>query len=549
MMHIRDPKHLRQVLMWLFNLRKKMKNITIRISKLVLIFSMFSSMGCEELEENPDFITRDNFFTTADQLQLGVNAIYDGIGSGRDGWNHFYNRFVFECRVGYQVGWEKGPSDFQNGVVSPTDVYIATYWRISYENINRANALIEKADELKEAGISNIELLERVKAEAIFLRAFYYYNLIRYFDNVPFTVKRTVSDKELPSNENGKRLVLDLLEADLAVIADILPGSYTGNNEGRATKWAALTLLMKSFLLDEKWVEAKNTAETIINEGGFVLFDDFSHNFDVAHENSGERIFEAQVSAAAGASENHNHHSHFVPADLPNGIGGQGWHWLNGTQAFRMKYEKTDKRIPGTFISEYPSNRVGMNSNGEFPIVRWSESTSYNLSRFGGLVSAGADPNDPETLVYSNAWTSKWVQIGIANPAFTEKNIVYLRYADVLLGHSEAANESGTGDPYLGINEVRSRAGLVPLSGLGQSQLRDAIVEERVLEFAFEQETYAELKRKSTFGGEQDYLGDYIQEFIDTYQVDRQLSPKDYVLPIPLNETLGNPNVKQNPAY
>ena len=119
----------------------------------------------------------------------------------------------------------------------------------------------------------------------------------------------------------------------------------------------------------------------------------------------------------------------------------------------------------------------------------------------------------------------------------------------MLLGHSEAANESGTGDPYLGINEVRRRANLEPLAGLDQSQLRDAIVEERVLEFAFEQETYAELKRKSTFGGEQDYLGEYIQDFIDTYNVDRTLSPKDYVLPIPLNETLGNPNVQQNPVY
>jgi len=94
-------------------------------------------------------------------------------------------------------------------------------------------------------------------------------------------------------------------------------------------------------------------------------------------------------------------------------------------------------------------------------------------------------------------------------------NIVYLRYADVLLGHSEAANESGTGDPYYGINEVRRRAGLDPLSGLNQSQLRDAIVEERVLEFAMECETYPELKRKSTYGGSPDYLGDYIQNFID----------------------------------
>lgn len=521
----------------------------LKFPKLILAFAFVIPFACEELDENPDFITQDNFFNTAEQLELGVNAVYDGIGSGRDWFNHFYNRYVFECRVGYQVGWEKGPLDFQNGNVNPGDDYIGTYWRISYENINRANSIIEKADELKEAGASNTPLIDRIKAEAMFLRAFYYYNLVRYFDDIPVTTERTVSDKDLPSNENGKRNALDLIEGDLIAAANVLPESYASADVGRATKWAALALLMKAYLLDEKWDEARTTAETIMNESDIALFDDFAHNFDVEHENSGERIFEAQVSASANPAENTNHHAHFVPADLPNSLGGVGWHWLNGTKAFREKYDPDDKRIPGTFISEYPSTRVGTNSAGEQPIVRWSPDASYNLSRFGGMVSADADPDNPEELIFSNAWVAKWVEIGVSSFADTEKNVVYLRYADVLLGHSEAANESGTGDPYMGINEVRRRAGLDPLTNLSQAELRDAIVNERVLEFAFEQETYPELKRKSTFGSEQDYLGDYIQEFIDTYNVDRQLSPKDYALPIPLNETLGNPNVQQNPAY
>lgn len=525
-----------------------MNTFKIKIPKLILIFAMLIPMACEELEENPDFITQDNFFSTAEQLELGINAVYDGIGYGQNWENHFYDRYVFECRVGYQVGWEKGPLDFQNGNVNPGDIYIRSYWEISYRNINRANAIIEKADELKESGVSNTALVDRVKAEALFLRAFYYYNLVRYFDDVPVTTQRTVSDNDLPSNENGKRIALDLIEADLSAVADVLPESYTGEDVGRATKWAALTLLMKAYLLDEKWNEARTTAETIVNQGDFALFEDFAYNFDVEHENTGERIFEAQVSASANANEYNNHHSHFVPADLPNALGGVGWHWLNGTKAFRMKYDPEDSRIPGTFITEYPSNRVGLNSDGEYPTVRWSEDASYNLSRFGGMVSADADPNNPDELIFSNGWVAKWVEIG-TNANLTERNIVYLRFADVLLGHSEAANESGTGDPYFGINEVRRRAGLDPLSGLSQSQLRDAIVEERVLEFAFEQETYPELKRKSTYGGEPDYLGDYIQEFIDTYNVDRELSPQDYVLPIPLNETLGNPNVQQHSVY
>ena len=507
------------------------------------------TISCSDLEENPDFTTQENFFTTAEQLELGVNAVYDGIGYGRDWENHFYDRFVFECLVGYQVGWEKGPLNYQNGNVSPDDVYISIYWRISYENINRANAIIAKADELKDSGATNTALIDRVKAEAQFLRAFYYFNLVRYFDNIPVTTTQTQSDQDLPSNENGKRVALDLIQSDLTMAKDILPESYDPANAGRATRWAAEALLVKAYLQDEKWTEAYTTAQTIINESGMALFDDFADTFSAETENSGPRIFEAQVSASANASENQVYHAHFVPADLPNDLGGVGWHWLNATKDFREKYDPDDKRIAGTFIEQYPTNRIPLNAEGERPVVRWSEDAPYNLSRFGGIVPADADPNNPDELIFSAGWSAKYTEVGISNAYLNEKNIVYLRYADVLLGHSEAANESGTGDPYYGINEVRRRAGLDPLSGLSQSQLRDAIVEERVLEFAMECETYPELKRKSTYGSSPDYLGDYIQNFIDMYGVDRTLSPKDYVLPLPLNEVLGNPNVTQNPEY
>ncbi|MUH36242.1 RagB/SusD family nutrient uptake outer membrane protein [Zobellia amurskyensis] len=527
---------------------KKHKN-AIPWSFILLLTIAINLIGCTDLEENPDFTTQENFFATAEQLELGVNAVYDGIGYGQDWFNHYYNRFVFECLAGYQVGWEKGPLNYQNGNVSPDDEYIEAYWRISYENINRANAVIQKADELKEEGVPNIALVDRVKAEAQFLRAFYYFNLVRYFDNIPVTTTRTESDQDLPSNENGKKVALDLIQSDLTMAANILPESHDSENLGRATKWAALALLVKAYLQDEKWEQALTTSEIVINESGVTLFDNFADTFSAAMENSGPRIFEAQVSAGANAGENQNYHQHFIPGDLPNDLGGVGWHWLNSTQAFREKYDPTDKRISGTFIEEYPTTRVGPNTAGERPVVKWSADASYNLSRFGGMVAADADPNNPDELIFSNGWSAKYTEMGIDNANLTEKNIVYLRLADILLGHSEAANESGIGDPYFGINEVRRRAGLAPLSGLNKETLRDAIVNERVLEFAMECEVYPELKRKSTFGGSPDYLGDYIQEFIDTYDVDRTLSAKDYVLPLPLNEVLGNPNVTQNPQY
>ena len=526
-----------------------MKSLKIKHLRVLWVFATLMLISCTDLEENPDFTTQDNFFANAEQLELGVNAVYDGIGYGTQWFNHFYNRYVFECRVGYQVGWEKGPLDFQNGNVNANDEYIETYWSISYDHINRANSVIKKADQLKEEGVANQPLVERVKAEAMFLRAFYYFNLVRYFDDIPVTTTKTENDQDLPSNENGKQVALDLIIADLTIASDVLPDSYAGSETGRATKWAAMALLVKGYLQAEQWDEARKTAETIVNESGSTLFIDFADNFAVATENTGERLFEASVSGGLLPGEAQNAHQHFIPGDLPNTEGGVGWHWLNGTQAYRNKFDPNDKRIPGTFIDEYTTTRVGVNSAGELPVVKWDGNAPYNLSRFGGMVSADADANNPSELIFTSAWSAKYTEMGISNATLSEKNTVYLRLADVLLGHSEAANESGIGDPYFGINLVRRRAGIPELSGLSQEQLRRAIVDERVLEFGFEGEVYPELKRKSTFGGSPDYLGEYIQEFINTYNVDRTLSAKDYVLPLPLSEVLGNPNVTQNPLY
>ncbi len=512
----------------------------------VLTFGLL--LGCSDLEETPDYINPNTFYKSATELQLGVNAIYDDLTMGSGDWfNYFYNRYVFECLIGYQTGWEKQPLQYNLGNVSPQDDVIEAYWGQSYRSINRANELLEAADKVVDP--ANADLIERLKGEAKFLRAFYYYGLLSYFDNAPISLKGTKDLSDLPSNSGGTRALIDQIYADCNDAAEVLPESYTGANTGRATHWAAKTLLMKAQLWDQKWADAKATAEDIMDNSGITLFEDFSHNFDVAHENMNERIFEGQVSAAANANEYSNHSAHFNPEDYPTEFGGAGWSWLSVTQEFRGSYDINDKRIPGTFMDSYPTARTKKDSNGNYPIVRWSATAPFNLSRFGGIVDPNADPNDPSQLVFGKGWSAKLTEENIGAYQNTERNTIYMRYADVLLGHSEACNESGTGDPYLGINEVRDRAGLAPLAGLNQSDLRDAIIKERMQEFAFEQVMYPELRRKSTFNGSPDYLGDEIKHFIDKYGVARQLKESDYVLPIPLKEIQGNPNVTQNPAW
>lgn len=504
---------------------------------------LFAVAGCSDLKEKPDFINPDTFYKTAAELALGVNAVYDDLNSQYSGY--FYDRYVFECLIGYQVGWEKGPLQYNLGNVNPADEYIEAYWGICYRSINRANAIIETAEAMKDP--TNEALIKRVKGEALFLRAFYYYSLLSYFDNVPLTTKSTQNISELPSNTGGKAAVIGQIYSDTKAAAELLPASYTGADVGRATKWAAKSILMKTQLWDEKWAEAKATGEDIINNSGIALFTDFSHNFDLSHENQGERIFEAQVSASANPNEFNVHSMHFNPEDFPSELGGSGWSWISATQEFRANYDPKDKRIAGTFIESYPTGRFGK-INGAYPIVHWSEKADYNLSRFGGVVKSDANPKDPAQMIFGKAWAAKIVELDKSNAA-TEKNTIYIRLADILLGHSEACNESGQGDAFASINKVRARAGLAPLKGLSQAALRDAIIHERMQEFVFEQVMYPELRRKSKLGGAQDYLGKEIKHFAEKYNLDRKPKERDYVLPLPQKELLGNPNVKQNAIW
>src|SRR3990170_8530262 len=133
--------------------------------------------GCSDLNETPDYINPDTFYKSATELQLGVNAIYDDLTMGNSDWfNYFYNRYVFECLIGYQVGWEKQPLQYNLGNVSPQDDVIEAYWGQSYRSINRANELLEAAERVTDP--ANAELIARIKGEAQFLRAFYYYGLL-----------------------------------------------------------------------------------------------------------------------------------------------------------------------------------------------------------------------------------------------------------------------------------------------------------------------------------------------------------------------------------
>lgn len=525
------------------------------VAGLVLGALVLPMTGCEDdLVQNPDFISPNTFYNNNAELEKGVNGVYANLGGesgdGEGRWfNWFYDRYVFEERVGYQVGWEKGPLTFQTGTETPSNGYIQAFWEISYQSINRANGAIEAAKEL-EGETDDEAKRKRLMAEAQFLRGFFYYYLTAYFDSVPLTTKRTTDPSTDPKMGSKEQIVQQVID-DASAAASNLPNQYQEANKGRATQWAAKTLLMKAHLMAENWQNAADVAEDIMQNSPHSLYNDFGNNWEVAHENeySGGRIFEGQVSASANSNEYSNHHAHFVPPDHEFG---QGWHWLWTTKQFRMRYDSNDNRIPGTFLQSYESLRPQGATEDNPVTVQWSADADFSLGRFNGVVEEGADPSNPDELEYGGGWSRKWVENCGSRACWnsTEKNIPYFRYADVLLGHSEACLEGASCNPQQSINELRNQRGLSDLNVSG-GQLRDSLVVEWMKEFAFEQKGYIFLKRKSSHSGsKKDYLGQWISNFVSTYDVGgRSHRERDHVIPLPQREVNANPNVSQHSLW
>ena len=499
-----------------------MKQRIYTLGRLCLLLCFALTLGCTDLEENPDFVSPNNFYRNGGDVVTAVNGIYDDLGSG---WgNIMYARYCFDCVLGYSIGYEKEPLNYASGALAPDSWVVGSYWETSYRAINKANIVIARTPEVD----MDEDLKQRVMGEAKFLRGFFYYHLVVYFDNIPVSEEPTTELGNYASNENGRERALQLVISDLNEAADLLPEAYEGADLGRATRWAALGFLAKAYLETGQWAEAMQTAEKVVTaspDNGIYMFEDFRFNFDTEHENIGERIFELQSSYAASPSENSNIHAHFTPTDWAgpdcNTLSASGWAdaWIWGQPEFRLTYEDGDQRIQGTFLESYCSRNVE-------DVVTWDPNAPSN---FVGVGSS--------SRTYSSAYVSKYLEADIPIWERTERNFPFLRYADVLLTHSEAANEAGTGDPYLGINLVRTRAGLDPLSGLSQAELRDAIIEERNKEFAFEGQTLPNLKRKGV---------DRVAAMIDKYTGRKVDGNRDAVIPIPTQEVNANANVTQN---
>jgi hypothetical protein len=359
-------------------------------------------------------------------------------------------------------------------------------------------------------------LRNRIVGEAKFLRANYYFILVRYFGDLPLITKpQTPSDNLYPSR-SPKEEVYNLIIQDLKDAISLLPPreSYSGADVGRASKGAAIGTLAKVYLTQGNYAEVVPLCQQLASMG-YDLNSNYADNFDPTHKNSAESLFEVQYSGSTtyGFFDDLNQASWtstFMGPRNTNFVAG-AYGWNQPTQEFVDSYESGDLRKDQTILYQGCPDFAGNVYNASY------STTGYNVKKF--LVPTSVSPQ------YNT------------NP----EDFPVLRYADVLLMEAEALNEIGqTSAAEAPLNRVRERAGLPDVHGLSQTDFREKVLHERRMELAFEGQRWFDLIRVNN--------GQYGLDFLHSIGK-TNASSKHLLLPIPQVERDANPNLTQNPGY
>jgi tetratricopeptide (TPR) repeat protein len=469
-----------------------------------------------------DSVNTENFWKTEEDAIAAINGAYQPLQ-----WPKLYNLRLWTTDIwaGNSVVGAGGGTDgietqdISNFVTTTDNAAALDIWRGPAPGILRSNMVLENVP-----GMNISEALKnRILGEARFLRAYYYFILVRLFGDVPLLTKPQYAGDNLRPVRTPKAQVYDQIIQDFTEAINLLPTkqSYSGTDIGRASKGAAMGMLAKVYLTlgnYQKTVELCQQLSTM----GYALNANYSDNFNPQTENSPESLFEVQYSGKTSYSfwSNENQASWVSTFTGPRNsdfVGG-GYGWNQPTQEFVSSYEAGDKRKDATILYQGGPQFDGKTYSSTY------STTGYNLRKF--LVPKSISP-DYDT-----------------NPA----NFPVLRYADVLLMWAEALNELGkTAEAQLPssnstatLNKVRARAGLPDVTGLSQAELRNKILHERRVELAFEGHWWFDLIRVNN--------GQYGIQFLNSIGKSNATT-KHLLLPIPQKEIDANPNLTQNAGY
>lgn len=485
----------------------------------LLVITLFSCDKDFLKEEVFDSLAPSNFYKTEVDAHAALMSAYDAFQS--------YLYYGLNMLV---IG------DMPTNILStrwgdPADSYtedsqnswrLRWMWNQFWMANNRINSVIEFVPPIE----MDEEEKESILGEAYFLRALNYFNLVRIWRNIPKIDKPTLSLEGLDYVQVPPDTIYNFIIADLKRAESMLPVKQSDDQTGRATLGAAKALLGKVYLTLGEWQNAQTKLEEVMDMGIYGLFDDFADVFGGRNdytegytgknnltENGIEHIFSIQyITGLVGEG------TQKAPEFGVTGSGVLIYEWSDyhcpvwdDKLDFYDTFDSADLRLPITFVLQY-TDKDGV-------LQTWPNSTTLSLLHINK---------------YFSLESGNWDDWG--------DNSIVLRYADVLLMHSEALLElkqSVDAEVVESINKVRARAGVSEYTPGDWTYVtfRDELQNERDRELCFEGHSWFDYVRK-----------DMLIERMEPY-FPGLVTERNNMFPIPYNALLTNPNFKQNPDW
>ncbi|WP_026966899.1 RagB/SusD family nutrient uptake outer membrane protein [Algoriphagus terrigena] len=500
-----------------------MKTTKSYIRKFVFLSSLIGVTSCADFldESDKSNFTLDNYFTKPEHATSAVNSIYQSLqpimSSGFGGGPWMMTEFATGL-ADTELGQAQNSLLIMNLDNSSDNGYGQTYWTSFYLGIANANVAIAEIPDVPMDETAKNKLL----GEARFLRAYYYFNLVQIFGNIPLiTDPIDLTSEDLYPEQAAPAAVYDQIVADLQEAEK--SGLPWRDASGRVSMGAVKSLLSSVYLTmagyplqkgNEYYGLAASKAKEVIDSNTFSLFDTYYSLHNPAMKNLGENIFMTQYVAYVLPSS-------WQVSIIPYNRGISNYSEETGgifaQEAFVKSYESGDKRAAEKefYYTSYTlrDDRTKSLELGDYYLFKHFDETAQTNTRSSSL------------------------------------NWPILRFAEVLLIHAEASNEANgpNADAYASVNKIRERAALAPLSGLSQQELREAIWREKFHELSYENKTWFDMVRiRKGFNVTTRQFEDYVGH---KFVYGPTVSDRELLFPIPTAEVRNNPKLVQNPGY
>ena len=512
----KHPPQYFQSLFLIFNL-KKMKSLKYTVGLVTIIAALFFTSCSEDfLDITPATKnTSNDYYLNETQLTQATIAIYnDLLGKPTSDW--YMSEIRSDNSLEYFQNVQRDWNEIGNFILTAQTAQIQSTWTMNYNAIYRANILLEKIEPFTFAAVPQL------KGEAKFLRAMFYFDLVRYFGDVPLVTKTLSFTEAKTVVRSPTTEIYNLIVEDLKFAVANLPETYAAAQKGRATKWAAKSLLgivyqtMAGYPLKQadKLALAKTEfADVVAKENsGFSFAAVYADMFKIANDNK-YHIFEVQyISGTSGLGSQMPFHMAFqFPSQWatyqPGGFDGQV------SPALVNGWANIDKRKFATLDTGYTDTK-----------------TLYKSSRIQ---------------------FTKFLEKGTTAPTNNRdypNNVPIIRFEDVLLRYAEVLNEEAAAPPAQAItilNRIRTRAGLAVITPATKEDFKTAMEQERQWEFAGEGLRWHDLVRTGRAAA---VMTKHLKD--NAIPGNKTVGDNDLIYPIPQAEMLINPDFwNQNPGY